>query len=72
MYRAAERNRGQSDGANSLKSDKGNRLAKGTEQLKLQHIELWENLLSFTPCVFSVCGVMAGALLLYQSSIFAE
>jgi len=49
MYRAADRNRGQSDGVNSVKSDRGNRLAKGTEQLKQQHIELWENLLSFAP-----------------------
>jgi len=49
MYRAADRNRGQIDGVNSVKSDRGNRLAKGTEHLKLQHIELWENLPSFAP-----------------------
>jgi len=49
MYSAADRNRVHSDGVNSVKSDRGNRLAKGTEQLKLQHIELWENLLSFAP-----------------------
>ena len=49
MYRAAERNRGQIDGVNSVKSDRGNRLAKGTEQLKMQHIELWEILRSFAP-----------------------
>ena len=49
MYRAADRNSGPSDGVNSVKSDRGNRLAKGTEQLELQHFELWENLLSFAP-----------------------
>jgi len=49
MYRAADRNRGQSDGAKSVKCDRVNRLAKGTEQLKMQHIELWEILLSFAP-----------------------
>ena len=34
---------------NSVKFERGNRLAKGTEQLKRKNIELWENLLSFAP-----------------------